>query len=268
MSRVRIMVAALVVWSGLTSALAADTLTLGNVKQVMTISVSEHNRIECSLTAQWPVDGSGALQQSLQSWVNGLQRKLWSEEDGGGGFSWLSPLESQYAAVALGEALAAKQQDAERRFNLTLDFSLQRLYETRSAISFYVKSPRYGVEGIAADVRAYVTFNKQDGSILTWEKLILPKQQKKFTIVLVSKLMGYFGTYQFNNMMVLTTVPPEATEQTFPLPQNGPVLTAEGIRVDYEPGEIADAQLGRPSCIIPYSSVRSYLTAEGKRWLK
>lgn len=261
-------IAGIIVLIGLQlQAAPADTLTLAKMRSMLTLPVEGESMVECSVRAEWPIGCSPELSSNLQRWCLGVIRQSVGETPAQTErVPLFSELQSRYLENAQAEAVQGRADKKDERFLLALEFELRKVFESKQVVTFVIEAPRYGVNGLSAQTKNYASFIKENGNKLTWEEMIQPKYDGRFHRLAASNLQSFFGVRDFPNMMVKTIIPTETTEQKFPLPQQGPAIVENGIELNYEPGEIAQPEMGRPQGTVNYKSFKSWLTKSAKNY--
>lgn len=253
----------------LVSTNAADTLTLARKTSLLTIPL-QRGSIECQIEAEMPVSGSTALFENLSQRLSAAVAKatgIKNMEKSGTTVSMpaLSEMESNFAQH-IEAAMRTQQRDAKAT-GLTLDILMKREYETARLVTFRIEVTYYGLDGKRHIANDRVTLLKSNGKPLTWNDLVNKKQRGKMSKAVARSLFGYFGVMDFINLKNALT-DTSVSEANFPLPQNGPAITADGLFIIYAPGEIASEERGQPIGSIKLQSVWSQLTPTAKKLLK
>lgn len=166
------------------------------------------------------------------------------------------------------QAKGARRGGQARRPSYAFDFSVRRAYETDGIITFVAEAYDYAGEACARQRRAYATFRKSDGHRLAWDDIVQARQRPAFCSLVAGGLQDYFGVVGFDALRDHLTIAGQYGRTSLPLPAGGPGLVADGIRVQYEAGEIAPAEAGQPLAIVPYADMRRIWTKSAPNLLK
>lgn len=156
-----------------------------------------------------------------------------------------------------------------RRITYTYNATIDKVYETGGFITFLVESYVYMGGAHGAQYKTYGTFRKDNGTLLTWNDLFLPKKLSTIRVQVADALKGYFGVMDFAAMREKLLIDGNYSRSTFPLPAGNPGLLAEGLQVQYADYEIAPHAAGMPSANISYDKLKNCWTAEARKlWRK
>lgn len=141
------------------------------------------------------------------------------------------------------------------------DFTLDKQYETDRFVVFnstdyvYLGGAHGGVIGQGSP-----TFDKKDGSLVT--EFLRDDARTPMQQILLGGLLEYFAddddTINEDNIFDYLFV----DNKTIPFPEWTPHPTAEGLCFVYQQYEIAAYAMGMPSFIIPYETIKPFLTPQ------
>lgn len=144
----------------------------------------------------------------------------------------------------------------DHRFNYAFDMTLTRVYETKRFVTFRAETYAYSGGAHGVQYREYATFRKSDGHLVSWRDLIEPRQQTKFSTLVVDGLENYFGVVGFAALSERLQITDPYSRTSFPLPKGNPGLLEDGLCVQYDAYEIAPYAAGQPLAIVPYASMK------------
>ena len=144
----------------------------------------------------------------------------------------------------------------DHRFNYAFDMTLTRVYETKRFVTFRAETYAYSGGAHGVQYREYATFRKSDGHLVSWRDLIEPRQQTKFSTLVVDGLEDYFGVVGFAALSERLQITDSYSRTSFPLPKGNPGLLEDGLCVQYDAYEIAPYAAGQPLAIVPYASMK------------
>lgn len=248
----------------------ADTLTIAHKTSLLTVPL-KRGSIECNIEADMPVKGGVTLFNNLSQRLCLAVGKATGIENLDKGFEKiqmpaLSNMESSFVKY-ISEQMETQTRDAHA-YNLTLDVQMLREYESSQLITFRIDVTYYGLDNKRRQVTDHVSLLKQSGKTLSWNEVLNKKTRPKFCKAVAQSLNGYFGVMDFINLKNALLNGAEIKEDNFPLPENGPAVTRDGLVVSYLPGEIASPDRGQPFGSIRLQSVLSYFTPNAKKWFK
>lgn len=255
---------------GTSVCLGADTLSIAHKTSQLTIPL-QRGCIECNIDAQMPLTGGKALGESLAQRLGmtvGKATGIKSMEKASGEIHMpaLSDVESSFAKYMTNQ-IATQTRDA-KAYNLTLDVTMMREYETAKLITFRIEVLYYGVDNKRHQLVDRVTLIKQTGKTLQWSDVVNKKQRARFCKAAAQSLNSFFGVMDFINLKNSLSNGQSLREDSFPLPENGVAITRDGFCMLYAPGEITGPERGQPMGTIRLQSVWSYLTPAAKKWFK
>ncbi len=266
--RFLIVVALFFLHGGMVSAFGAknDTVSLQPIQLYKHEMVKQAHSVEFRLDAQLPDAENAQLATVVRQWFSSLleaQTTLTVEkagladksgEDMGEYFADAYVKRSKKEIADLVKTM--RRDTTEHHFNYSFDMTVKRAYETGRFITFLAETYVYtgGAHGI--QYREYATYRKDNGHLVTWNDLVLPKKKKDFCLLVTGGLQKYFGVMDFTALREHLLLSEPYTRTSFPLPQGNPGLVEDGLRVQYGAYEIAPYAAGQPLVVIPYSSMK------------
>ena len=252
------------------SANAADTLNIQRKQSTWQMALPGGGRMECNLQAEWPETQDNAINTAFGTWLSESLKPMLELEEGTG-----HALANRLEQCFLEEGKKARQQAVEQAvrgqvkpFNLALDVDIRCVWNKTNLVTFRLHAIHYNATGERSEIVKEKTWHMPSGSDVTWDELVNPKRRQRFNSVMVEALQSYFGVNDWENLKLKLAQGGQLTLLGFPLPKGGPALEKAGIRLCYDAGEIAPTGAGRPTAFVPYSSIASHLTANGKKLIK
>lgn len=255
--------------------LPVDTLEQLRVEKVSSLPVKKNNRAEFVLRAFFPTTGNALLRKNMSNWLNGLLSSLTQIERpdvdyAGEPDGWISYYEKAYlkrVKKEIGEQLKLRDKDGGP-INYVVEVNVKRAYETAKLITYQAEAYAYGGGAHGMSYTVYASFRKSDGRLLTWNDVVLGKQQARLSPLIVDGLSQYFGMTDFTALKGRLQIEGDYSRTKFPLPQGNPGLSADGLHVQYGLYEIAPYAAGAPSVSIPYTRLKNILTPVAKQMIK
>lgn len=243
-----------------------DTLTLKRVESADLRQIRRVHAINFALSADVPSEDE-TMRREVTAWLRTIlttdlditPKTSFEDEEAMAEFFRKTYIER--GRKELLELAKERENDSiEVRVTYSYDLTVRKAYETAKFITFEAESYAYmgGAHGL--NQKLYATFRKEDGKILTWDDILLPKRKSQFQAAVADALLGYFGTTTFQEMKTRLLVDDDCTRTTFPLPANAPGLLAKGLCVQYVDYEIAPHAAGIPSVTIPYKQMKGFWT--------
>lgn len=245
------------------AAVNADTLSMVAKESHWKTNLPNGGCLECGLNVAVPAGGNAALSKTFNAWLMESLQDVMPLNAGGG--EWLlAGLEGAF----LQEGLAAVPAKPKRLFSMALDVENKRVYESSTLITFHLNAVHYDAQGKRAETVKEKSFLKGDGRCLDWNEIIKKKKIQKFNAAVAQSLYSYFGVRDVENLKNKLNGGASVNLNNFPLPKEGPAFEAKGLRFIYGAGEIAPAELGRPSGFVPYQNLRGLLSSLALKQLK
>lgn len=253
------------------TALAADTLMLAQKTSTM---VARYGRgtVECNLNAQIPVSGNKTLLTQLCERVGEAANKAVQTATGAPLASTSSSADD--ATVITGgvetaffRRMVAAVEAGKATGGLTLDLSLNRVYETAKLITFRVEVVAYGAGNTRGQQTTYVSLLKPSGKTLDWLSIIQKKSKARFQKAVAGSMEAFFGVRDWINLRQQLKNAPQ-TADAFPLPTGPVAVTKDGFVFSYDAGEIAAPEKGQPLGNISLQKAWLWLTPATKKILR
>lgn len=269
------MVIMLCVVFGKTYAATSDTLKWVQVKEHATLPV-KNSLVEYEITLQYPIDVSLSFQRRLHSWITDtaiqtLGDSLVDIKESSKVYGILGPAflkRSMETIECRYEILKKEKEKNISPMNCLLDIALEKQYETSSLITYSLTIETYEGGAHGSHHKAYASFRKKDGRLLTWSDILLSKQKQKFLVTMTNELRRFFGVQTFRDMKGRLLLGEGVTQTSFPLPKTNPAFLKGCLRVQYQYYEIAPYATGAPYAETPYSSIIKCLTPMGKQFIR
>lgn len=244
-----------------------DTLTLAHVECTNSMPVKKANIVEFTAKADIPVTGAIVLKQNILNWFSRLVSEATDIQQIRMGQSvnvdsLLGYYSQNYLKQTKKEILMIlkENKDNEKHWNYTVDISLQRVYETRTYITFCAETYTYSSGAHGLQGSSYATFRKADGKLLSWNDVLNTKNRLKFNAKVADGIQRYFGMTNFVQLKDRLQIEGNYNRTTFPLPKGNPAFVSDGLKVHYELYEIASYADGSPSFAIPYAELKDFLS--------
>lgn len=251
-------------------AAGSDTLAVVKKNSSWLTTLVGGGQMECNVNAVCPVNNEDAIGMAFNKWVM-VSIKGMLPFKGGSGASLLSAVELSFLQEkqeAVTVALKFAKNGVTKPVNLSLDFEMKRVHETSKYITFCLDAVHYDARGMRNEVVKEKSFLKNSVANLTWNDVISKKKTTKFNKALVTAIQSFFGVRDFENLKQKLTNGAQYNLDNFPIPSGDPAFESSGLRVSYDAGEIAPAELGRPTAVIPYSAISSTLTPMANKLLR
>lgn len=144
----------------------------------------------------------------------------------------------------------------------SIDGELKLVYQTPQLATFNLSSYTY-YAGAAHGSGLFVhqSFLLPTGRAVTWNSLFTPQGKKQLVPMLKQALRRQY--YKQNVPCFVT----DAGSFPFDLPGADPALLKNGVVFNWGEYEIGPYAEGRPSCILPYTTVAKFLTPEARTLL-
>lgn len=256
-------------WTLAVHAATPDTLVILQKNSSWMNSLPGGGKMECTISASCPQSNSDGFNSAFAQWVNEGMKLLFSVDETIKTDVLLSQFEQQFYKTRDAEIVSMmKGKTVLRPFNVVLDAEIRKVHEKSSYITFRQTYVHYPADGSRREIKREKTFYKSSGASLDWKDVVVAKKQSQFNKALVQAVGAYFGVRDLENLKSLMKNGSAVSYSNFPLPSEGPAFEATGIRIIYAAGEIATAELGSPSVVIPYSSISSCLTSSAKKLTK
>lgn len=269
MNLLKHILSAVLLFAGASSAPAAvaDTVALASTVRHESGKAKKNNAVEFTLDLQLPASRGDTLYGAVREWAFGQLAGAEGLSDVGTPATddeladRMAEAYMERSKEEIGQKVRSTRRDTEsHRFNYAFDFAVRRVYETGGFITFVAEAYDYAGEAGPRQRRAYATFRKSDGHRLTWDDIILSKQLPAFSALVADGLQDFFGVVGFDALRDRLAIDGKYGRTSLPLPQGGPGLVADGIRVQYDTGEIAPGEAGQPLAIVSYTNMRGMWT--------
>lgn len=254
----------------LQAATPPDTLALQHKQSVWRMALLGGGSMECNVRAEWPALQGDGLAEVFTDWLDKSLQPI-----GLGGKPSGNALLNGWESLFLLEGTQAQHEAMEKAgkgnvkpFSLALDVDLRCMCNKPMLSTFRLNAIHYNARGERTEVVREKSFHLPRGEGIGWDEIVNPKRRARFNKVVAEALQSYFGVTDWDNLRLKLNDGDGLSLATFPLPQGGPALEKQGLRLCYDPGEIAPVSMGRPVAFIPYSSISSHLTSYGKKLIK
>lgn len=248
------------------AAAPADTIALKRVETTDRKQIKRIHALSFNLSADVPAENS-AVRTGVDKWLCGMlagSLDIQPAESFKDEAEMAEFFKKQYVnngrRDVLALAKAAEDDTLQVRVNYSYDLTVRKAYETDKFVTFKAESYAYmgGAHGLQQ--QRYATFRKDNGAILSWDDIILPKRKPQFRAAVADALTGYFGVASFKDMKPRLLVDEKCSRATFPLPADAPGLLADGLHVQYADYEIAPHAAGIPAVTISYKQMKGFWT--------
>ena len=215
---------------------------------------------ECVVKLGHPTDSADPLAKIINEYIN--------EELGG---SYMGDLFDGRAMAAhyVAECLEPGEDDADMPPNLppgAEQTEIAQLAETTGYVTYEVS--RYSFAGGAHGVNGYdgMTFRKSDGRRMGWDAFVNTGDEG-FQNLIKKGLKAFWEIGTDEELTANLMLEDEEGGDDIPLPQAAPLFTKEGVKLTYQPYEIAAYALGMPSFVVPYAELAPYLSRAAREMI-
>lgn len=229
-----------------------------------------------TIEGRYPLSGSHPLLDSVRAWIatNLAENCIFSDEPLFAIDKALLSDGKNLSAVAGKKMIDVTRDDIKCVDEENQDYSIwyeqeyrfMPVYESDSLLIYsFSVSTFLPFNGIYLDIAQ--TFNRNNGISLTFDNSFIPDSLYRLTDLIKDGL---------SKQHFKLDIPAEGESartlddvlydpDNFPLPSCPPIFCSDGIRVIYQPREIASFAMGSPACMIPYDIVKPLLRPEVRR---
>ena len=208
---------------------------------------------ECAVKAQHPTEAGNSLARIINEYIN--------EELGG---TYMGDLFDARAMAShyVDECLEPGESDADMSADMPPGeerTEIARLAETGGYVTYEVST--YSFAGGAHGVAGYdgMTFRRSDGRRMGWDAFVNTGDEG-FRNLVKKGLKAYWNVQTDEELAEYLLLEDDREDDDIPLPQAGPLFTKEGVKLTYQPYEIAAYAAGMPQFVAPYAELAPYLT--------
>ena len=215
---------------------------------------------ECAIKAQHPTDAASPVARIINEYIN--------EELGGsymGDLFDVRAMAAHYIAQCLepgeDEEDMAELPPGEDRTEIA------RLAETDAYVTY--EASTYVFLGGAHGVDNYdgMTFRKSDGRRMGWDAFVTTGDAS-FKELVKKGLKAYWEVGTDEELAEMLILEDDRGLDDIPRPQAAPLFTPEGVKLTYQPYEIAPYAAGMPQFVVPYAEIAPYLSRAAREMVK
>lgn len=220
------------------------------------------------INGTYPADGASELIDSVRMWL-GLQLSNVAGYDGSELFAVTPGLvaDGRKLIKTCCDSLMAgagrdfadfSGEDWSVNYEYDVRFGVSSISENLLSYDFVAYGYQGGAHGGTSAVSA--TFNRSDGSVLTYDRVFLPEKRAELIDMIRTELWNrYFKDLDAGDTLAdALLVNPDELE----LPSTLPDFKPEGVQFTYQQYEIAPYVYGMPSCTIAYDELRPLMRPE------
>ena len=235
----------------------------GNI-QLEIISWEENPSAEgCKIAASYPVGANNALNNRIREWMNEQLGGIYADslQDGKKMITFYGQNKArqlQEAAAQFGANSAMGQSACYVQF--------KKVFETGQFVSYTAETYEYAGGAHGGESLTGGTFRKTDGRKFEWD-MFTAEGKEKLRYMIKNRLKAHYfkagSDEDFYNMLLA-----ENARYEFPLPETAPICRFNGMEFVYQQYEIAPYAAGLPSCILPYDSLKAFVTTTAQPLLE